>query len=260
MWRTKPAARGATLGNRRSHWVLALVTGLLLLVGNGFVVQAATVGVSYSPELGLYLTGDNQMTLYLFTPDQPNKSTCYGGCATIWPPFLVDSLSELSVPENLAGTFDLTRRDDGTMQVTYNGWPLYYWIVDKVPGDVTGHAVDDVWWVVNPAPTVQVRKDATHGDILVGADGMTLYIFGRDEENVSNCSGPCAINWPPVIVSYGEPSAGAGVGGKLGLITRDDGAQQVTYNGLPLYGWINDQKPGDTTGHGVGGNWFVVEP
>lgn len=170
------------------------------------------------------------------------------------------SLDDLDVPADLAGTFGLTERTDGSMQVTYNGLPLYYWIVDKQPGDVTGQGVDDIWFVVNPAPTVQVQDHPEHGKILVDAQGMTLYVFGRDEKDVSNCSGTCPINWPPLIVSYGEPEAGDGVDGTLGLITRADGAQQVTYNGQPLYGWIADSQPGDTTGHGVGGNWFVVHP
>lgn len=250
-------------GSRRrtlTHAALVLTLGLALMASAAAMTHAATIDVMYTPELGTFLVGDGSMTLYLFTPDSHNHSVCYGGCAVIWPPMLVDSLDDLEVADNIPGTFGIAERTDGTKQVTYNGIPLYYWIVDKQPGDVTGQGVDDAWYVVNPTPTVQVHHDEEHGDILVDALGMTLYIFGRDEENISNCSGTCAINWPPLIVSYGEPVAGPGLQGKLSLITREDGARQVTYNGQPLYGWIADQKPGDTTGHGVGGNWFVVSP
>lgn len=242
----------------RSVFRVLVVCLVVALWGLG--AGATPVDVRYSAELGTYLTGADGLTLYLFTPDEPGKSTCYGGCAAIWPPFIMNSLDDLEIADNLAGAFSLTERTDGTLQVVYNGWPLYYWIVDKEPGDTTGHAVDDVWFVVNPAPTLQRAEHPEHGTILVDAMGMTLYMFGRDSENVSNCSGTCAINWPPLIVSYGEPTVEAGIDGEVGLITREDGAHQVTYNGMPLYGWIADQKPGDTTGHGVGGNWFVVNP
>jgi predicted lipoprotein with Yx(FWY)xxD motif len=109
--------------------------------------------------------------------------------------------------------------------------------------------------------TVQISQDATLGDILVDSKGMTLYQFAKDQANVSNCSGGCAAAWPPLVVAAGQsPTAGDGVTGKLDVITRQDGSLQVTYNGLPLYYFASDSKPGDTNGQGVGGVWFVVHP
>ncbi|MEX2375888.1 MAG: hypothetical protein WD942_09955 [Dehalococcoidia bacterium] len=105
---------------------------------------------------------------------------------------------------------------------------------------------------------------ATEGDLapyLVDGEGMTLYLFTNDEADVSNCSGDCLVNWPPLLVEEGmEPTAGEGVTGELGVIERTDGGRQVTYNGMPLYYWQGDQAPGDTTGHEVGDVWFVVSP
>lgn len=98
---------------------------------------------------------------------------------------------------------------------------------------------------------------------IFSVEALTSYASNEahgDQENVSNCSGTCAINWPPLIVSHDEPVLGEGIDGEIGLITREDGARQVSFNGLPPYGWINDQQPGDTTGHGGGGNWFVATP
>ena len=90
---------------------------------------------------------------------------------------------------------------------------------------------------------------------------MTLYIFLKDEVGKSNCTGNCASAWPPLTVAAGaSPSRGASVSGRLGAITRDDGSRQITYNGWPLYYWINDAKPGDTTGQNVGNVWFVAHP
>jgi predicted lipoprotein with Yx(FWY)xxD motif len=109
--------------------------------------------------------------------------------------------------------------------------------------------------------TVLVSKDANLGDILVDGKGMTLYLFTKDQVNVSNCNGGCAAAWPPLVVAAGQnPTAGDGVTGKLDAITRTDGSRQVTYNGLPLYYFASDSKPGDTNGQGVGGVWFIVHP
>lgn len=106
---------------------------------------------------------------------------------------------------------------------------------------------------------IKVSSNAELGEFLVDEKGMTLYLFTKDTPGVSNCSGSCLTAWPPLLTS-GEPRADDGVTGKLGTITRDDGSLQVTYNDLPLYYYITDVKPGDTTGHEVGGVWFVVAP
>ena len=96
------------------------------------------------------------------------------------------------------------------------------------------------------------------GEILVDAEGRTLYLFTRDTGGASQCRGQCAQTWPPLTVS-GEPTAGTGLdSAKIGTITREDGSRQVTYGGHPLYHYGADQGPGDTRGHGVGGVWFVA--
>jgi predicted lipoprotein with Yx(FWY)xxD motif len=109
------------------------------------------------------------------------------------------------------------------------------------------------------AATVLVKNDPKLGDYLVDAKGMTLYLFTKDTAGVSNCSGGCLKAWPP-LVATGDLVAGPGVTGKLGTITRSDGTKQVTYNDMPLYYWASDMKPGDITGQGVGGVWYVVPP
>jgi predicted lipoprotein with Yx(FWY)xxD motif len=90
------------------------------------------------------------MTLYLFTQDTPNTSNCYTACATAWPPLLTSGAPTAGsgVTAAMLGT---TKRTDGSTQVTYNGWPLYYWANDKKPGDVTGENVQGVWFVITPA-------------------------------------------------------------------------------------------------------------
>ena len=100
--------------------------------------------------------------------------------------------------------------------------------------------------------TVAVKSIGGSNILVDGASQMTLYIFASDTANSgkSACNGGCATTWPPLTVSSGTtPSAGAGAGGTLGTITRDDGTMQVTYNGLPVYHYSGDSAPGDTTGN-----------
>jgi predicted lipoprotein with Yx(FWY)xxD motif len=107
--------------------------------------------------------------------------------------------------------------------------------------------------------TVDVTEDPVLGPILTDSEGMVLYLFTKDEEGKSNCYDQCAENWPPFTAE--EPlTLPEGVEGELTLIDRDDGTQMVAYNGIPLYYWINDENPGDTTGQGVGDVWYVVAP
>ncbi len=244
--------------------VLLLAVATLVLLALPALASATepTVKVAYSPELGHYLIGPDDLTLYLYTPDQPGVSNCSGRCLANWPALTVESEDQLMLPDGLAGELDVVKRaDDGTLHVTYNGIPLYYWVRDAKPGDTTGQGVGDVWYVVNPSPTLRVAENANLGKYLIDGTGMTLYLYTRDEEGVSNCSGRCAGNWPPTLIAYGEPVAGEGVDpDAISVITREDGSRQIAYNGMPLYGWINDEKPGDTTGQGVGEVWYVVAP
>jgi len=159
----------------------------------------------------------------------------------------------------IVGDLGSFEREDGSIQATYQGMPLYYWVNDAAPGDATGQGINDVWFVVRPF-TVGLGGNEL-GDFLVGANRMTLYMFTNDEAGISNCTGQCADNWPPLLVQAGEvPVPGFGVSGNLGVIERDDGSLQVTYDGQPLYFWVNDEEAGDTTGNGVNNVWFIVPP
>lgn len=106
-------------------------------------------------------------------------------------------------------------------------------------------------------PTVQVRYDAALGHFLTGPEGMTLYVFGRDEEGVSNCYDSCAAAWPPLLAEQLAINP-LSVPGSFSLIERTDGGMQVAYNGWPLYYWASDARPGDTTGQGVNDVWWVA--
>ena len=111
--------------------------------------------------------------------------------------------------------------------------------------------------------TIEAKPVGAIGTVLVaGSNGMTVYIFTKDvkDSGKSACTGACLETWPALTVpAGGTPTAGTGAAGKLGTITREDnGALQVTYNGLPLYFFKNDKVPGDSAG--VYENWEAVKP
>ena len=108
------------------------------------------------------------------------------------------------------GTID---RGDGTTQVTYNGWPLYYFAPEQKPGDAAGQNVADVWFVVSaaggPIQTGAFVSTSDHtvlGTILTDARGRTLYLFTMDVKDRSTCSEGCALAWPPML-TVGTPEA-----------------------------------------------------
>lgn len=114
--------------------------------------DAATIEVAEDEELGAYLTDEEGMSLYLFEQDNEEESACYGECARAWPPVTTDAEPEAGegVHADMLGTI---AREDGSTQVTYNGWPLYYYVPDHNPGDIEGHDVDEYgaeWYLISP--------------------------------------------------------------------------------------------------------------
>ena len=111
-----------------------------------------------------------------------------------------------------------------------------------------------------PEAVLNIAIDPNLGNILVGENGMTLYIFTNDTADTSNCNADCLKKWPPLL-TQGNPILGDGVDDTLvGSATLADGSKIVTYNHMPLYYWYMDLKAGDTNGQGVGGVWYVIGP
>jgi predicted lipoprotein with Yx(FWY)xxD motif len=111
-----------------------------------------------------------------------------------------------------------------------------------------------------PAATGNTVLSRTIGGttVLTNSAGFTLYSFAPDTSTTSNCNGQCATYWPPV---KGPETAGPGVTGTLGTITRSDGTVQATYDGHPLYTYVGDKAPGDNKGNGLtlsGGLWREI--
>jgi predicted lipoprotein with Yx(FWY)xxD motif len=103
------------------------------------------------------------------------------------------------------------------------------------------------------AVTVGTRSTALR-TVLTGPTGVTLYTHAGDSATSSTCTGPCLAAWPPLTVSASQlVRPGPGVSGRLATFARPEGTSRVTYNGLPLYYWKSDTKPGDVTGRGTRG-------
>lgn len=117
---------------------------------NWTVVAPATVYAQNSAEHGIILVGANGFTLYTFANDEVGVSNCVDNCAANWPPLTVEAAESLVTAINIPGIFTTFERADGTLQVAYNGMPLYYWVNDAARGDTTGHNVNDVWFVAKP--------------------------------------------------------------------------------------------------------------
>jgi len=111
------------------------------------------------------------------------------------------------------------------------------------------------------AMTSIAARNTALGQILVDGNGRTLYLFEADRGSASSCYDACAGVWPP-LTATGAPTAGPGVNQSLlATTTRKDGSTEVVYSGHPLYYFISDKQPGDTTGQGLssfGANWYVL--
>ena len=143
------------------HWTF-LAAALAASVLPAVAQEAASLSVASSDEYGEYLAGSSGMTLYMFEADTQGEeatdavSACYDSCATFWPPLTTTGDPEVGdgISVDLIGTIE---RTDGTTQVTYNGWPLYYYARDEVAGDTTGQGVDaagGLWYLVSPGGEV----------------------------------------------------------------------------------------------------------
>ena len=119
---------------------ISLSAALLVMSVSGSL--AAEAWMEADSSMGKIYTDAKGMTLYTFDKDEPGKSNCYDQCAVNWPPLLAE---EGAMAE---GEWTIVERTDGTRQWAYEGKPVYLWIQDKAPGDVTGEGKGDGTWHV----------------------------------------------------------------------------------------------------------------
>jgi len=120
---------------------------------------AAKVSVRGS-KLGKILVDGTGRTLYLFLKDKGTASTCFGPCATVWPPLVTQGKPQSGAGAS-AAQLATTKRQDGKVQVTYHGHPLYFYADDHAPGDTTGQGLNQFgaeWYVLTPSGTKLEKK------------------------------------------------------------------------------------------------------
>lgn len=223
--------------------------------------------------IGAFLIDDGGRTLYVNTGEFDDRSSCYGDCTEQWEPVLLGETLDIGSGV-LVAQVGAVVREEGTIQITYGGYPLYRSTADARIGDMNGLGTDGSWFPVTASgqpvdvtgvvSLVPANIDALErgfrvgrGTFLVNGEGVALYAHAGDSD-ISACYGDCADNWPPVI-----PAAGLSVASSLdealvGRAVRDDGTEQLTYGGHPLYYYAADTESGSTAGHGEGGVWHLV--
>ena len=138
----KPAAETSEAGAKSAYGASAETTE-----GGDGIVSAGKAG-----DLGTILVDSEGFTLYDFHKDKGSQSACYGACASAWPPLLTEGNPQAqgAADRSMLGT---TKRKDGTLQVTYNGWPLYTYAGDSKPGEANGNdvkAFGGQWYALQP--------------------------------------------------------------------------------------------------------------
>ena len=168
----KDRKAGQALGEgvQKVWWVVSAAGRKVTSKASAGPTASASVQLR-STGLGPVLVDARGLTLYLYTPDGTGASTCYGGCATAWPPLLAHGtpVAGKGLKGSLLGT---TKRTDGTLQVTYAGHPLYLFAKDVKPGDTTGQAVGGVWYALSATGAkVDAATQTTTGGYQKGGNG-----------------------------------------------------------------------------------------
>lgn len=223
-----------------------------------------SVQITNNAQLGSILVDNQGRTLYFFTRDAQSNSACENGCLDLWPVFYDANLS--AGAELDTSDFGTITRNDGSLQTTYKGWPLYYFApngdgVIENPGQTLGENVGEVWYVARPNYQVMIANQEVEGEAknyLVDAQGRTLYFFSNDADNVSNCEGNCLEAWPAFFTENQSVPSFLNQG-DFSSITRNDGQKQITFQGRPLYFFAQDANRGETNGQGINNVWFVAE-
>lgn len=233
--------------------------------------QVSTLSPDASGTLIVQSQDKDQFSLYTFINDEPGVSNCTGDCLERWPAFLASEFDQA------IGEFGIIERDDGNMQWTYENQPLYFFFNDLAIDDINGHEAGNAFFLVSPAVTEVSAVSSPLGNTLaveglvktleVSSDDLfevlnedksdrQLYTFDNDIANDSNCDSlGCIGNWPALLVKEGEQAQAP-----FSSFTRDDGYEQWSINGKPLYLFTPDTQAGDQLGEGAGNVWYIARP
>lgn len=245
------------------------------------------VKLSTSMSLGQYLVDRSGYTLYMFANDYKGRTSCTGGCASLWPYFYVSGLTQSQLGSGLdIADFD-TIMVNGTAQLRYRTWPLYYYApagyssnVREPAGQTNGDGFNNVWFVAKPDYSIMYANAqlvGTDGKNYTGSfvegiaktvyftdgKGVTLYRFSKDSLNINKFTNVDFSNnstWP--IYEASLLSVPSNLDKSLFGTINVHGRTQITYKGWPLYFFGQDNL---TRGNNKGisfpapGIWPVAE-
>lgn len=267
------AAAGETKGDGVNDvWYIAkpdysLMYAQAQLVGHDEMnyLEDYTEGEGSTP----YLVDILGRTLYGFANDAKDTNNFTNpdfSNDAVWP---IAQITLDKIPSILDATDFGTIDVFGKTQLTYKGWPLYYFGQDVDRGDNKGISFPfpGVWPIVNintetapePPSTVKLSEDGSFGKILTDGDGASLYFFSLDTKDTSLCLDGCLNAWPvfyqeSIVVDEGLETD------DFDTIDRTDGTKQTTYKGWPLYYFAGDNATGDTNGDLVNDVWYIAKP
>jgi len=247
------------------------------------VVDPVMVKLANSATLGSYLTDKDGNALYFFSNDADGNNNCTGACITAWPIFNITGLTAEQLGAGLTlGDFNAISTPNGN-QLTYKGWPLYYYApggVRESPSQTTGEAVGGVWFVAKPDYTIMLAKAQLVGkdgkNYIVSATnvytegvgkttyftdlmGRTLYEFAKDSSNINKYTKADFSNnatWP--IYETDKIVVPSILDKTLFSSIMVFGKKQLTYKGWPMYYYGPDVNA--TTGNYRGFNMGVSVP
>jgi len=223
----------------------------------------------------ILVDGDGR-ALYFYSKDADGSSQCSDGCLDAWPVFFAENImidTQMSKDD-----FGFITRADNTPQVTYKGWPLYYYVSDVDEGVVTCDGVEDAWFVAKPDYTIMLANNQLVGadennynsnyelgnevvQYFVDKEGNTLYTFVDDEANTNTYTASDFSNngsWP--VYEEDLKNVPSTLDKSLFSNITVFGKTQLTYKGWPLYYYGSDSKRGETKGVSVPtpGRWPVA--
>jgi predicted lipoprotein with Yx(FWY)xxD motif len=166
---------------------------------------STTVLEASNASLGTILTDASGMTLYILSSEVGGTIKCSGNCLKVWPPLTVASGATPTGPADLPGKLATVTRPDGTLQVTYQGYPLYHFARDTAPGDTHGHLIDafeGVWLAARPnavplsaTPVASARvKISNHAGSALGTVRIGFSLAGHEQTRI--CSASCTLSAP----------------------------------------------------------------
>lgn len=220
------------------------------------VRESLKIEIKTDATLGDYLITSKGKTLYIFSRDLEGASNCDEDCLSEWEPVGISS----DLPSSASNEFGLVRRENGFVQLSYKGWPLYT-LSNEAVNEITGDNKDGEWYLAKPDYDLFIGLKTVDGierKFLIDQRGQSVYYKSNDGVNQSSClEAACILKYPPLKLS-GSTFPSILDESLIQGLNRMDSIPQSSYKNRPLYTHSLDAR-GQASGQGFLGVWFVME-